>query len=504
MADTIKTNLGPVTAYADAKAHGYTGTREEFGVLLANAGLNLKAAEAAKEGAESAKTTASNSADAAANSATAAKESENNAGQSATAAANSATDAAASEKNAAASAKRSEDAAKVVPTAEISANTAARHSHTNKGVLDGITAAKTAEWDAKAGTAVATTSYDGLMSKADKAKLDGITAGGGGSGVQPDWNQNDSTATDYVKNRPFYTGDPVETVFVEESTLSFEDDGGVYMSEFESTFVPTVGETYKISWDGTVYECTCVYLSDMTTIGNLSIIDEGSDTGEPFVIGVEAWGYYYIYTTDTSASHTFSISGTTAPIVKIPSKYIDKDSSGYIAIHKNSTMTEQEAQNYQRAILRKDVVFIIWDGVCIEDINFTDENNEIILSITTQNGEAFSIKKNDEGLFDLRDRRFSYLWLIRNYTIGDDSVANINVYKKKVVVSPKSFHSGTGTTDVMFEVEPDGTKSKAFDVLRNGEAVMPAFILYSSTADSNKKFKITVDDSGTISATEVT
>ena len=33
----IKTNLGPVTAYADAKAHGYTGTREEFGVLLANA-----------------------------------------------------------------------------------------------------------------------------------------------------------------------------------------------------------------------------------------------------------------------------------------------------------------------------------------------------------------------------------------------------------------------------------------------------------------------------------
>lgn len=46
MADTIKTNLGPVTAYADAKAHGYTGTREEFGVLLANAGNNADAAAA--------------------------------------------------------------------------------------------------------------------------------------------------------------------------------------------------------------------------------------------------------------------------------------------------------------------------------------------------------------------------------------------------------------------------------------------------------------------------
>ena len=65
----------------------------------------------------------------------------------------------------------------VVPTAEISANTAARHSHANKRVLDGITAAKTAAWDAKAGTAAATQSAAGLMSAADKAKLDGIERG---------------------------------------------------------------------------------------------------------------------------------------------------------------------------------------------------------------------------------------------------------------------------------------------------------------------------------------
>lgn len=65
----------------------------------------------------------------------------------------------------------------VVPTAEISANTAARHSHANKRVLDGITAAKTAAWDAKAGTAAATQSAAGLMSATDKAKLDGIERG---------------------------------------------------------------------------------------------------------------------------------------------------------------------------------------------------------------------------------------------------------------------------------------------------------------------------------------
>ena len=330
------------------------------------------------------------------------------------------------------------------------------------------------------------------------------SAGGGGGQVQPDWNQNNSTAADYVKNRPFYTGAPVETVLVEESTVPFfEDDVDIYMGELESTFSATVGETYKVSWDGTVYERTCENFNGELFMGNKSIVGEGSDTGEPFIIGVFNGEGIKIATTDTSASHTFSISSTVAPIVKIPAKYIDKDTSGYIAIHKNSTMTEEEARNYQRAILRKDVVFIIWDLVCIENIEVTEESSEITLYITTQNGEVFLIEKNDEGLFDLIDRRFIDLCLIRNNnTIRDPDVANIQVYSNKVVVLPKSFHSGTGTTNVMFEVKPDGTKSKAFDVLGNGEAVTPALILYSSTADSTKKFRITVDDSGTISATE--
>ena len=47
--------------------------------------------------------------------------------------------------------QRTNGAAASVPgaAAQIAANTAARHSHANKGVLDGITAAKTAAWDGK-------------------------------------------------------------------------------------------------------------------------------------------------------------------------------------------------------------------------------------------------------------------------------------------------------------------------------------------------------------------
>ena len=60
---------------------------------------------------------------------------------------------------------------------EIAANTKARHTHKNLAVLDGITAEKAAAWDAKADRTAATASANGLMSKADKAKLDGIAAG---------------------------------------------------------------------------------------------------------------------------------------------------------------------------------------------------------------------------------------------------------------------------------------------------------------------------------------
>lgn len=172
MADTIKTNLGPVTAYADAKAHGYTGTREEFGALLANAGLNLKAAETAKEGAEAAKqaaetaqqaaaenqknaeTQAANakasadtaagqaavakeSATGAANSASAAQESEANAGLSADAAAN-AEAAAKQAQNAAETSKADAETAKTA--AGTSADAAAASAADAKKTLESIPA----------------------------------------------------------------------------------------------------------------------------------------------------------------------------------------------------------------------------------------------------------------------------------------------------------------------------------------------------------------------------
>ena len=150
--------------------------------------------------------------------------------------------------------------------------------------------------------------------------------GGSQSIVQSDWNQNDEAAPDYVKNRPFYAGDSVETVLVEETTVSFVDNSGLYGAEFPSTFEATAGETYKVHWDGTAYECVCENFNNrIPTIGNQSIDGFGPDTGEPFIIfnqsGQNETGWVSI-TTDTSASHTISISGFVQEVVKIDEKYL--------------------------------------------------------------------------------------------------------------------------------------------------------------------------------------
>ena len=88
-----------------------------------------------------------------------------------------------------------------------------------------------------------------LDEKSFSLDVNGVLSVSGGGGAQPDWNQNDETAADYVKNRPFYTGDPVETVLVEESTIEFVEQDGTYVAKFPSTFSAAVGETYKVSWD---------------------------------------------------------------------------------------------------------------------------------------------------------------------------------------------------------------------------------------------------------------
>lgn len=215
-----------------------------------------------------------------------------------------------------------------------------------------------------------------------------------------------------------------------------------------------------------------------------------------------------IRTLDTSASHTFSISGSVTEIVKIPAKFIDKDASGYIIVHNGDTMTKEEAKNYNTALSNGEAVFISWGSLCIYSISISTATDStgasiVYLSLRIPNGEIYRIAQNSEGLFSLKDRKLLQANFPAYKITGEKNPA-IGIVDNKVKIRPSKVSAGVGTTDTLFSVDANGRKSKNFDVLGNGEAVAPALILYSSTPDSTKKFRITVDDSGTISTTEVT
>ena len=313
----------------------------------------------------------------------------------------------------------------------------------------------------------------------------------------PDWNQNDETAPDYVKNRPFYTGDPVETVLVEESTVSFAENHGLYMAQFPSTFEATVGETYKVYWDGTAYECACVNFNDQPAIGNLSIIGAGSDTGEPFVMVILNGEGIAIVTPETSASHTVSISATAVVVVKIDEKYLPDT----VATKSEVEATQEVLDGVFSSVVtftfdkqtsgRDTFVFNAFNYYKISDFNPAPEN-VISFKGTRENGAEWSeitIGNNcvEYGLFIVVASAGSCSLPITETDQDRFTAPSAGLYAR-YKEGNQNMTAGTG------EFTLRGS---------TGSFPITGLLLKSSTADSSKKFKITVDDSGTITATEV-
>ena len=86
--------------------------------------------------------------------------------------------------------------------------------------------------------------------------------------AKSDWNQNDNTAADYVKNRPFYTGDTVESDPIDFISATWRLDNGVYSAEYTGTgnFPLVVGNRAKLIVDGKEYT---------GTVGDYSALSEG-------------------------------------------------------------------------------------------------------------------------------------------------------------------------------------------------------------------------------------
>lgn len=97
---------------------------------------------------------------------------------------------------------------------------------------------------------------------------------------QPDWNQNDPTASDYIKNRPFYS-EWVE--LIPETNAQFELIDGMVAYVREVDFNLEQGKSYRLTLGGETYERAAVGTNGVVLIGNAVVVG-GADTGESFAV----------------------------------------------------------------------------------------------------------------------------------------------------------------------------------------------------------------------------
>lgn len=149
----------------------------------------------------------------------------------------------------------------------------------------------------------------------------------GGQAVQADWAQNDSTATNYVKNRPGgYYGD---SVTVDEEIYSGEIERT--QSEMEVDWLLVAGQTYKV----TIGEVTKTYtaFSDTysgfigVTIGDGTITD-AAESGEVFALfttEIDAGKVALLACLEEDVGKVLRItqSGTVREVHKIPAELLD-------------------------------------------------------------------------------------------------------------------------------------------------------------------------------------
>lgn len=163
-------------------------------------------------------------------------------------------------------------------------------------------------------------------------KKQDIPGGGSGSGqplATPDYLQNDETAADYIKNRPFYTTDPVETELV-NGTFAFQYAGESISISRGITIDLVEGQIYKVTMDDYFkeYETLCRSYEGALFIGSEAYLSgetpkppDINDDPVEFCYQVTNGNHFFatIYTED---QHNIIIKTGTTQIVQIPEQYI--------------------------------------------------------------------------------------------------------------------------------------------------------------------------------------
>ena len=318
-------------------------------------------------------------------------------------------------------------------------------------------------------------------------------------GVQPDWNQNDPTAADYVRNRTHY----------EERTV-IEWDG-------DTTGLVSVGNWYKIS--GAVPNITDVLGGSLTlSDGNVFTLIAGmvvTTDGDSFIM---LNGMLVIVASAGAFSSTgLSFTETGIYVASMDGDYVSELAYGHIKQLDSKYIPEIPSELLPADLLKKEDFYSAerkylhaeWDGTKgardnfkyngvsyykISDSYLPYESFSRCFYTTTvhpNGGESRDITSESIPSSEIYGAAYEIGWLIMgkagSYTgqLGSFTIPSDGLYS---ITNDVEYQRYVSNCDLFEKIQPS-----------------PLFIeLLSSTPSSTKKFRITVDDTGALTATEVT
>ena len=343
--------------------------------------------------------------------------------------------------------------------------------------------------------------------------------GGGGGGSVPK-----PLTFDYMpEGYPTKMMGTVTLMEEQEITFSQKGDDPLYYGRSAGTLEVVVGQTHTVNWDGTAYECVGFEFQGVTVLGNLSIVNAGGDTDEPFICVASNSMFMTI---DTSASHTISVKRTREIVTPMAEEFIP---SGVTAAIENAQVTAETAKTTANNA-----------QTTANDAKTTAENAqtaanaalERVVEPYTRNMPMAPLYKNG-GFSAWRDvvqsisynktEGYFYVNAFDTTAIKEEDIPR-SVFCVDVYVGTQpatAFLSHFVTTDkwsvsgfavITYNDSEAGellyvsantiSKNEAKGLFLTFRAP-GGMLLKSSTANSNKQFRITVDDSGTLAATEV-
>ena len=305
--------------------------------------------------------------------------------------------------------------------------------------------------------------------------------------VQPDWNQNDSTAPDYVKNRPFYENIQ-STTFLEEQQIDFS-------SSFTTPGTIVSGETYVVHWDDAEYT---IKATSQDIFGDGSIMI-------PYL--KQADGLFEINGTAMTAAdkgiHNVAIYTTEIYRKTIDEKLIpDSIARTKSVVRSVGGVSPDENGNVTVSYWSLTNVPSLSDGPGLYSIRHGDNTkaNGLYSHAEGQNTKANGAYSHAEGQETEANSPYSH-------------AEGLNTIASSVYQHAEGRYNIEDSSRTYAHIVGNGSSTKrsnAYTLDWQGNAWFAgmveatAIILKSSSEGSSKRFKVTIDDNGTLTATEVT